>query len=393
MSRHEARWDADAIARHNQEVAKLWEGFGAGAPARVPVVWNFSRRFYLLTPWLNQQRHSFRAYFENPAVQWQVQLAFQKWVRENVAQDRPWGLPEQWDAVSPDFQNVYEAAWLGCPIEYREGEVPDTQPLLRERKGRLGSLSIPDPIRGGLMGRGLEFREYSEERRKQERFCGRPVGKPSLCGGGTDGPFTVACNLRGTTELCLDLYEDPGFARELLDFVTEAIIVRVRAVGEFNGGTYPQQGWGFADDSVQLLSVAQYLEVVLPYHRRLLAEFSRGGPNSIHLCGSVQHLLPVLQQELNIQDFDLGFPVDLGQARTELGPQALLRGNLHPQLLREGPPSAIGQETARIMQSGVKEGRRFVFCEGNNVAPGTPVEHFAAAYEAARVYGAHSEVG
>jgi len=243
------------------------------------------------------------------------------------------------------------------------------------------------------MGRGYEFREYFEDRRKQEQFCGRPVGAPSLCGGGTDGPFTVACNLRGTTELCLDIYEDPQFVRELLDFITEAIIVRVRAVGQLNGASYPQQGWGFADDSIQLLSVAQYREMILPYHRRLLSEFSRGGPNSIHLCGGVQRHLSILQGELNIQDFDLGFPVDLGQVRRDLGPQATLRGNLHPQLLREGPPSAIAEVSMRIMQSGVKEGCRFVFSEGNNVAPDTPVEHFTAGYEAARAHGAHSHPG
>jgi len=385
----EARWDERTIAEHNEEVAKLWRDFEAGRPERVPVVWNFNTRFYLLTPWLNHQGYSFKDYFENPAVQWEVQLAVRKWIRENVPMDQPWGLPEQWDGVRPDFQNIYEAAWLGCRIEYRGGEVPDTWPLLKEDKGKLASLSIPDPIRGGLMGRALEYREYFEERRRSEEFCGRPVGPPSLSGGGTDGPFTVACNLRGATELCLDLYEDPRFVRELLHFITEATIRRIHTVGRFNGVTYPQQGWGFADDSIQLLSVKQYCEFVLPYHRRLLGEFSQGGPNSIHLCGDVQRHLPVLQRELNIQDFDLGFPVDLGQVRRELGPGALLHGNLHPRVLADGPMSLIKEQTAGIMNSGVKEGRRFVFCEGNNVAPCTPVEHFEAAYEAARRDGTH----
>ena len=290
----------------------------------------------------------------------------------------------------PDFQNVYEAVWLGCRLEYRDGEVPDTWPMLKERKGDLVSLSVPDPLHDGLMGRGLEYYEYFEERRRREGFRGRPVGKSSLNGGGTDGPFTVACNLRGATEICLDLYEDPQFVRDLLDFVTESIIVRVRAVGKFNGTAYPQPSWGFADDSIQLLSSAQYQEVVLPYHRRLLEEFSQGGPNAVHLCGDVQRLLPVLQSELNIQDYDLGFPVDLGEVRKSLGPQALLRGNLHPRILRDGPASLIAEETMRIMESGAKEGRRFVFCEGNNVAPATPLEHFQIAYDVARRHGEHT---
>jgi uroporphyrinogen decarboxylase len=137
-----------------------------------------------------------------------------------------------------------------------------------------------------------------------------------------------------------------------------------------------------------LLSEAQYREFVLPHHKRLVETFSKSGPNSIHLCGSVARLLPLLQREFNIQDFDLGFPVDLGQLRRDLGPGALLRGNLHPRILRDGPISLIEQETERILKSGVMAGGRFVFCEGNNVAPMTPTEHMRAAYEMVKAVGA-----
>lgn len=383
--------DQADFAAHNAEVAQLWADFAAGRPRRVPAVFNISRRFYLLTPWLNTQGYTFQQYFEDPRVQWEVQLGLQRWVRECLPHDGERGLPEQWGGVAPDFQNIYEAAWLGCRLEFREGEVPDTWPLLKENKGLLAKLSIPDPLHDGLQGRGLEFYQWFEERRKQEDYCGRPVGPSWMCGGGTDGPFTVACNLRGATELCLDLYEDPRFVRELLDFITEAIIVRIKAVMAFQGTPCPQPGWGFADDSIQLLSQAQYREFVYPCHRRLLDTFSQGGPNSIHLCGNVQRHLPMLQQEFNIQDFDLGFPVDLGQARRELGPGALLRGNLHPELLRKGPPAAIREETARILRSGVMAGRRYIFCEGNNVAPNTPLEHFQEAYDTVRELGVYPD--
>ena len=76
-----SQWDHETIARHNDEIAKVWEDFDAGRPERVPIVWNFNRRFHLLTPWLNDQGYSFRDYFEDPAVQWSVQLSLQKWVR------------------------------------------------------------------------------------------------------------------------------------------------------------------------------------------------------------------------------------------------------------------------------------------------------------------------
>jgi uroporphyrinogen-III decarboxylase len=378
-----------ALAQHNQEVAALWHDFHEGRPARVPCHFNFGTQYRLLTPWMNPQPYSFRQYFEDPAVQWEVQLTLRKWVREQAFQDAEMGLPEEWPGLGPDYQNTIEAEWLGCRLEYREGEVPDSWPRLRDRKGDLAAMSIPDPIHDGVQARGVACYQYFEERRQREGFEGRPVGRSSLCGGGTDGPFTVACNLRGTTEVCLDLYEDPRYARELLDFVTEATIVRLKAVMKFSGTEFPQAGWGFADDSIMLLSEAQYREFVLPCHQRLLSAFSLGGPNSIHLCGRVQHLLPMLQKELNIQDFDLGFPVDLGQVRKDLGPGAMLHGNLHPMVLRDGPVSLIRQKTAAILGSGVMEGGRYVFGEGNNVAPGTPVEHFQAAYETVKAVGAY----
>lgn len=372
---------------HNEMVARLWRDFKAGRPTRVPAIFGIGTRYFLQTPELNQKRYTFRQYFEDPAVQWEVQLSFQRWVRENVPQDMERGRPAEWRGLAPDFQNVYEAYWLGCPIEFREGEVPDTRPILQEDKSKFAGMSLPDPEKDGLQGRAMEFFQYFEERRKQEDFAGRPVGKSQFCAVGSDGPFTVACNLRGATEMCLDLYEDPQFARELLDFITEAILLRVKTVMKHNQTDYPKPGWGIADDCIQLLSGKTYREFILPYHQRIYSTFS-SGDSFMHICGKVQHLLPVLNKELGIQGFELGFPVNLAEARRTLGPAVLLMGNLHPQTLRDGPIAKIQQETAEIITSEAKLGR-YIFCDGNNVAPGTPVAHLAAAYETAVARGSY----
>jgi uroporphyrinogen-III decarboxylase len=41
----------------------------------------------------------------------------------------------------------------------------------------------------------------------------------------------------------------------------------------------------------------------------------------------------------------------------------------------------------RILQSGVLEGGRFLLREGNNLAPGTPLENTEAMYYAGREFG------
>jgi hypothetical protein len=50
--------------------------------------------------------------------------------------------------------------------------------------------------------------------------------------------------------------------------------------------------WGFADDSIELLSVDMYVEFVLPFHKRLIEQLAGDGPHSIHLCGNVERLMP-----------------------------------------------------------------------------------------------------
>ncbi len=374
---------------HNAEVKKVWEAFNKGNPIRVPIVFNFSHRFIILNRELNPDNITFEQYMNNPELMIKLQLALKKWLRFNVLQDMEMGSPKtRWEGLYVDLQNIYDAAWFGCSIKYIEGDVPDTIPMLQEDKNRLYELELPDPIYGNLMGRAYELYEQMSKIAYNMEYEGLPVGPVAIPGQGTDGPFTAAASLRGATEICLDLYEDPNYVHELLDFITSGIILRMKAWMDFAGREYPMDNWGFADDSAQLLSTDMYREFILPYHKRLYDNFAKPGSRiSIHLCGDAQHLFPTLRDELNVYSFDTGFPTDLARARMELGPDVLLRGNIHPELLRVGPPEEIEKTVKALLQSGVMEGGRFILCEGNNVAPFTPPEHLKVMFDAGRKYG------
>jgi hypothetical protein len=47
----------------------------------------------------------------------------------------------------------------------------------------------------------------------------------------------------------------------------------------------------------------------------------------------------------------------------------------------------VRQEVRRICGSGVLEGGRFLLREGNNLAPGTPLENTESMYHAGREFG------
>ena len=376
---------------HNEEVKEVWDAYHAGKPIRVPVILGLNPRYYLLSSWLNPKGIRFEDYFNDPDLMLETQLEFQHYVRHNLLFDAEMGMPkESWPGVYVDFQNTYEASWFGCPVMFRENQVPDTEPILTDdTKRMLFDRGIPDPFKDGSMAKNLEYYERMVEKIKGYTFMELPVAGVSPTGLGTDGPFTAAANLRGATEICLDIYEDPESVRELLDYITEATIVRIKAWRAKLGHDQKPACWGIADDSIQLLSCDMYREFVLPCHRRLFEELAGPGPHSIHLCGDATRHFKMIRDELNVMGFDTGFPVDFGRLRKELGPDVLINGGPSVQFLLQHTPEEIREEVRRILSTGVMEGGKFVLREGNNVAPGIPEANLNAMYDAAKEFGAY----
>lgn len=367
----------------------MWEAYHSGKPTRVPVILGVNPRIILLNPDLNPECISFQQYTEDADTMARVQMQSQRYIRHNLMQDAEMGMPQNGWRIGVDLQNYYEAAWFGAPVEYRPGQVPDTSPILSDdRKRLLFENGIPDPFTGGVMKHGWRLYEQMKANMGSYSHADLPVlgvGPPS--GGGTDGPMTVACSLRGATQLCMDFYEDPDYARELLGFITEATIARIRAFRKALGQEEKPSAMGFADDSIELLSVDMYVEFVLPCHKRLLSELAGDGPHSVHLCGDVDRLIPVLARELDLNAWDAGFPIDYGNIRKTLGPDVQINTGPRVSTMLHGSPEDVDAECRLILESGILDGGRFVLREANNLSPCTPVENVAAMYKAAGTYG------
>ncbi len=383
--------------KHNEEVKKVWEAYHKREPYRIPVTVAGSIRNLFSNPELNKTGYTFEDFFSDPQAQIECQLAYQKWYRYNLICDLEMGPPEGGWQTGIDFQNSFEAMWFGCLVQYYGNDVPDTVPILRENKNRLYEMEPPDPLRGNLLSRAMDFFEYMQDKCPRMEFEGLPVKPPvTIPGEITDGPFDVAYKLRGAAEVCIDMYEDPKYYHDLMTFVTENIIRRMKAIREWrwaripdspDKGIFRKPDFGFADDAIALISTKQYEEFVLPYHRRILEEFSDGGHTGIHLCGDATRHFKFLRDTLNVYAFDTGFPVDFGWLRRELGPDVQINGGPTIMLLKNGTPGEIRQEVKRICESGIMQGGRFVLREANNLAPCTSIENIEAMYTAAKEFG------
>jgi len=296
------------------------------------------------------------------------------------------GVPASHWEVQVEFGNVWEEAWLGCQVIYPNGQVSATIPRFTGScKEEIFEDGLPGPF-DGFAGQAREYYEYFVERARSYEFHGRPVRVLAPYPVGTDGPFTVAIGVRGT-ELLEDMLLDEDYYHRLMDFIVEAIIQRVHAWRQYLGVELKPVRVNFADDDIQYLSLRQYRELVLPYHKRLIDALYGPGPHAMHLCGDVQRHLPTIVRELNVKSFDTGFPIDFTTLRDEVGEEVEIQGGVQVVDLISTTQSEIYKKAKTILQSGIMRGGRFVMKEANNMPPATPLDNIAAMYQAVKDFG------
>jgi hypothetical protein len=377
------------FTEHNEEVRRVWQAYRAGTPVRVPVIVDADTRYFVLHGELNPgERMSFEDYSEDAVTMMDFQLRAHEYrvLNLNPRCDYEAGLPARF-SVTVDMQRYFDAGFFGAEVEYRAGQIPDTiPPLAGDRKSWLFDRGQPDPLTGGVFARAHQMHEVMAERiAKGFTFRDREVVFEPF-GLGTDGPLTVATNLRGT-ELYTDLITDPDYVHALLEFIVEGTIARIQAHRRFFGLPEKSPTWGYADDSVQLISTAMVREFIIPAHRKLIRALTDAERISIHLCGNSTRHFKTLRDELGCYSFDTGFPVDFAWLRQELGPDVEILGGPRVTLLRDGAPDQVEAEVQRILSSGIMEGGRFILREANDLAPGTPLSNLEAMYAAGRRYG------
>lgn len=191
--------------------------------------------------------------------------------------------------LMPWFGTVVVASAFGCRVQIPPKQDPAINPRYYpvQTAQDVRKLSIPNPESDGLMPKVLEFLRYM----KQKSFL--PVGITDF-----QGPLTTANQLMGYDRLIYLMYDAPEVMHELMEKITEALILWVKrqkqVIGEpLNECISDQQiyigkhaGVWFSDDDAVLMSPKSYAEFVVPYNARILKTFGGG---CLHYCGNATH--------------------------------------------------------------------------------------------------------
>ena len=273
------------------------------------------------------------------------------------------------DHVSVISDPCCEASDCGGEIVYYDNEPPAPleEGAILTDKSTLGSLRAPDPNSGPRMSnRLLAVRELAEA-----------VGDQLLVEGWVEGPCAEAADLRGINRLMIDFYDDPGFVRELVEFVVELGIAFARAQVEA-GATMI----GVGDAASSLIGPSFYDEFIRPAEQRLVdAIHEAGAICRLHICGNTRAILPSLAQ-LGCEIVDVDAMVSMEAARHAAGAEQLLLGNLDPvRAILNGTPDTIRAAFANCQR---EAGSRYIVGAGCEIPRGTPLENFRAIVEYAR---------
>ncbi len=370
-----------AARRARVEAAKRFE-----MPDRVPVIPAIAHR--LLVPAVGVR---FKDYYADPETMLRTQILAQKWLFEHVRTDQ-YSITGAWVGAWTDFQNTFEAGSLGVPVFFPDDDIPWVGPGWVKTDADLRRLEAMDFVNGELNARQVAYRRAMMQvaEKYPVRFLGGPVfypgANPSLTHT-SDGPFGVAGDLMGQTELFAGIYERPDFVRELLRIVTDKLIAYLDFCWEEEQLPRPRD-FAWTDDLAVSLSAQTFRDFVLPEEKRL--RFTFDGRLSLHMCGKTDHLLEIFRDDLQIHEFQgFGYQVDLDRVAAVMGGRVVLIGNVDPMLIHAGTPAQVRDACRRVIEK-LAPYRGFILQDGSNIPPGTPLENINAMTEAAELYGRYS---
>jgi uroporphyrinogen-III decarboxylase len=329
----------------------------------------------------------FRDYYNDPEVMLRSQILGQKWLMENVKTDAH-SITGAWVGGWTDFQNATEASAMGCEVVFPENDIPMVREdgWIRDEKDLL-RLEALDTINNGLNSRQILFRREMMKiaEKYPVRFLGGPVfypGENPALTHTSNGPFTNAAYLMGTTEAFTAILERPDFMRELLRIIVDKTIAWLDYC--WAEEKIESRDFAWTDDLAAYLSVKTWQDVLLPFNQRLRDHFDWA---SMHMCGHTNHLLEMFTNLLKINEYQgFGWEVDLDKIADIMGGKVVLLGNVNPLIISNGTPDDVKQ-AARLVIEKLAPCRGIIIQDGNNIAPGSPVENINAMMEAAEEFG------
>lgn len=258
-----------------------------------------------------------------------------------------------------------ETSAFGAGIQYVPNGVPRCLNLLVHSIDDVVNLKNPDVFKAK---RTLDRIKAGEELSKKTQ------GNVPIIGW-IEGPLAEACDLAGIEKMMMQLMMDPDFTNRLMDKCM--VTAKDFAKAQIEAGC---EIIGMGDAVCSQIDVDTYNTYVRERHLELISFIhDLGGKVKLHICGDTNHLLPSYK-DFGIDILDLDWQVDIGHARSVLGENVILCGNINPVTVQNKTHDEVFQLCRSLVEKHKNE--RYIFSAGCEITALTAPENLKAMNEA-----------
>lgn len=227
-----------------------------------------------------------------------------------------------YDGCVIDFDDATLAEACGAKVVMREDEpaIVDESDLLLKDLADVDRLRLPDPTRDGRLPIWLEATRRLREMTGNEVF---------ILGRADQGPFSLACLLRGSQHFLMDLMDEEksGHVTRLIDFCRKACAIFAKAQKDA-GAHATSIGDAFAGPSV--VSPRLYRRFAQQPEAELVREVQAHGiPMAVHICGNTNGIIADMGA-IGAAILEVDWQLDMAIARTVVPSTTVLMGNVNP---------------------------------------------------------------
>ena len=254
-----------------------------------------------------------------------------------------------------------ETSAFGAKIEFVPNGVPRCLKLIVNNIDDVKNLKNPDV--------------YKAERTFDRIKAGEVLSKKTQGNipiiGWIEGPLAEACDLTGMQNMMMQLMIDPDFANRLMDKCMQT--AKDFAKAQIEAGC---EIIGMGDAVCSQIDADTYNLYVRNRHKELINYIHElGGKIKLHICGDTNHLLPSYT-EFNLDILDLDWQVNISHARSVLGKNVILTGNINPVFVQNKSSDEVYKVSRDLVDKYKNE--RFILSAGCEISALTPPENLKA---------------
>ena len=279
-------------------------------------------------------------------------------------------------------ENIYRDEW-GTTFQSNDSAWPIDAPVAYplHRRQDLAHYAAPDPSLPGRLDeihRALEINAAAGERAVAVL-------------GGVAGPFTQSWMLMGYESICLNIYDDRGFLKEVAALNNQYALQAIEAMAQAGvDGIIVSEDLG--DSAREFLRLEHFREIYLPYIAEIVEHIrARGLPAVLHSCGHITNYLDdLVSLRLSaIHPLQRTAGMDLAAVKSKYGKRICIIGNIDSsRTLPFGSEEDVAREVREALSIAMPGGG-YVLASDHSLHDGIPVDNILRMFTVARSEGVY----